>query len=91
MTLIRILGCVLSGGKWAELSNFVVKRQHLLPLAKTPTKGSTISTALRRFFTRALQLLPFDNKIGANYKSSAIGSFCFFGFRKTIVDGTIKR
>ena len=63
MTLIRILGCVLSGGKWAELSNFVVKRQHLLPLAKTPTKGSTESTALRRFFTRALQLLPFDNKM----------------------------
>ena len=84
MTLIRILGCVLSGGKWAELSNFVVKRQHLLPLAKTPTKGSTESTALRRFFTRALQLLPFDNKmsarqyqransdnkIGANYRRS---------------------
>ena len=46
-------------------SNFVVKRQHLLPLAKTPTKGSTTSTALRRFFTRALQLLPFDNKMSA--------------------------
>ena len=48
--------------------------------------GSTASTALRRFFTRALQLLPFDNKIGANYERSV-----FFGFRKTIVDGTIKR
>ena len=72
--------------------DFVVKRQHLLPLAKTPTKGSTISTALRRFFTRALQLLPFDNKIGvrkyqsansddkigASYKRSEIGSFCRF-------------
>ena len=40
-----------------------MKIRHLLPLAKTPTKGSTTSTALRRFFTRALQLLPFDNKM----------------------------
>ena len=47
-----------------------MKRQHLLPLAKTPTKGSTTSTALRRFFTRALQLLPFDNKMGASYNRS---------------------
>ncbi len=50
--------------------DFVVKRQYLLPLAKTPTKGSTTSTALRRFFTRALQLLPFDNKMGAESERS---------------------
>ena len=47
----------------------------MLPLAKTPTKGSTASTALRRFFTRALQLLPFDNKIGAKCEHSAVGKF----------------
>ena len=45
--------------KW----DFVVKIRHLLPLAKTPTKGSTTSTALRRFLTRALHLPHFDNKM----------------------------
>ena len=38
---------------------------------QTPTMGSTTSTALRRFFTRALQLLPFDNKMSARKYQSA--------------------
>ncbi len=45
--------------KW----DFVVKIRHLLPLTFFFSMGSTTSTALRRFFTRALQLLPFDNKM----------------------------
>ena len=32
-----------------------------------------------------------DDKMGVNYKRSGIGISVLFGFRKTIVDGTIKR
>ena len=35
---------------------------YLLPLAYKSAKGSTESTALRCFISRALQLLPFDTK-----------------------------
>ena len=38
----------------------------------------------------ALYLHYFDNKMGASYNRSEIRISILFGFRKTIVDGTIK-
>ena len=45
--------------------SFVVKRQHLLPLTFFSSKGNTISMSLRLEKRRALQLLPFDDKLFA--------------------------
>ena len=42
-------------------------------------------------YRRAWYLHYFDNKMGARNKRSEIRISVLFGFRKTIVDGTIKR